>query len=101
MADINPIGARATAEAPNTSRGRPEVTKLASLKQLAQQHLGEIDDMTRKERLEEEKRKAELDDEAKRKERRQRKQQPTAQEESHGRKGRMRTAQGIVSPQYH
>ena len=79
-------------------KGNCKRVKLSNLRFLAQQHLDEIDEMTRKELLEEDKGRAELGYEAKRKERRQWKHSPPAQEESDGKKARMRTAQGSDFP---
>ncbi len=94
MADTNLEFEALRAQRSNGQPDQSEATRLASLRTLAQQHLEEISQMTRDERLQEEKRMEELEAEMRRRKHQKPSKPSDNQDGGDAKESRMRSAQG-------
>lgn len=94
MANINPEATTSAVQTLYLQQESPADPKLASLRDLAQQHLDEIDAMAQNEQMQEKRRVEELEREAKRRGRGHQRRSPDAEEQGDGKRSKMRTAQG-------
>ena len=98
MADAISKPESSAAQGLYAEKEQPPATKLANLRDLAQRHLDEIDEITKVEQMQEKKRIEELENEVRRKERRQQRRSTEGKEQSEGKRSKMRTAQGKSRP---